>query len=198
MSDTESKTATRVPARPPMGRGPWAGAGMPVEKSMNFGPSAKRLAKRLQPEWLPLVLVTVLAVISVTFTVIGPRILGDATNLIFEGAISANLPAGATQEQIVAGLRASGQDQQADMLANMSLNPGAGIDFAALSRVLLLVLAIYALAFLFGWIQALVLNGVVQRTMYRLRADVESKVNRLPLSYFDRMPRGELLSRVTN
>jgi ATP-binding cassette subfamily B protein len=171
---------------------------MPAEKSMNFGPSAKRLLKRLQPEWLRLVLVTVLAVISVTFTVIAPRILGDATNLIFEGAISANLPAGATQEQIVAGLRAQGENQQADMLANMTLTPGSGIDFAALSRVLLLVLAIYALAFVFGWIQALVLNGVVQRTMYRLRADVETKVNRLPLSYFDRMPRGELLSRVTN
>ena len=198
MSDTETETETRVPARPPRGGGPFGGAGMPAEKSMNFGPSAKRLMKRLQPEWLPLVAVTILAVISVTFSVIGPRILGDATNIIFEGAISANLPAGATQEQIVAGLRADGKNDQADMLAGMNLDPGAGIDFEALSRVLLLVLAIYALAFLFGWIQALVLNGVVQRTMYRLREDVETKVNKLPLSYFDKMPRGELLSRVTN
>ena len=198
MSDTETETETRVPARPPRGGGPFGGAGMPAEKSMNFGPSAKRLLKRLQPEWLPLLAVTILAVISVTFSVIGPRILGDATNIIFEGAISANLPAGATQEQIVAGLRADGKNDQADMLAGMNLDPGAGIDFEALSRVLLLVLAIYALAFLFGWIQALVLNGVVQRTMYRLREDVETKVNKLPLSYFDKMPRGELLSRVTN
>lgn len=198
MSDTETETETRVPARPPRGGGPFGGAGMPVEKSMNFGPSAKRLMKRLRPEWLPLVAVTILAVISVTFSVIGPRILGDATNIIFEGAISANLPAGATREQIVDGLRADGQTQQADMLASMNLDPGSGIDFEALSRVLLLVLAIYALAFLFGWVQALVLNGVVQRTMYRLREDVETKVNRLPLSYFDKMPRGELLSRVTN
>ncbi|MBG6239682.1 ATP-binding cassette subfamily B protein [Mycetocola sp. CAN_C7] len=200
MSDTETETETQTPARPPRaGGGPWGGgAGMPVEKSMNFGPSAKRLLKRLQPEWMPLVLVTVLAVISVAFTVVGPRILGDATNIIFEGAISQNLPAGATEEQIVAGLRADGQNEQADMLAAMNLTPGSGIDFSALSRVLILVLAIYALAFLFGWIQALVLNGVVQRTMFRLRSDVETKINRLPLSYFDRMPRGELLSRVTN
>lgn len=200
MSDTETESTaeTRVPARPPMGRGPFAGAGMPAEKSMNFGPSARRLLKRLQPEWVPLVLVTVLAIISVTFTVIGPRILGEATNIIFEGAISINLPEGATQEQIVDGLRADGQNDQADMLAGMNLDPGSGIDFAALSRVLMLVLAIYALAFLFGWVQALVLNGVVQRTMYRLREDVETKVNRLPLAYFDKMPRGELLSRVTN
>lgn len=198
MSDTDTETETRVPARPPRGGGPFGGAGMPAEKSMNFGPSAKRLLKRLKREWLPLVAVTVLAVISVTFSVIGPRILGDATNIIFEGAISATLPAGATHEQIVDGLRADGQTQQADMLASMNLDPGSGIDFGALSRVLLLVLAIYALAFLFGWVQALVLNGVVQRTMYRLREDVETKVNKLPLSYFDKMPRGELLSRVTN
>ncbi len=196
---TETDTDTRVPARPPRPqRGPFGGAGMPAEKSMNFGPSAKRLVRRLQPEWLRLLLVTVLAVISVAFSVVGPRILGDATNIIFEGAISLGLPEGATQEQIVAGLRADGQNDQADMLAGMTLNPGSGIDFVALSRVLLLVLAIYALAFLFGWIQALVLNGVVQRTMYRLREDVETKVNTLPLSYFDKMPRGELLSRVTN
>lgn len=197
-TETENETVTRVPARPPMGRGPWAGAGMPAEKSMNFGPSARRLLRRLKPEWFPLVVVTVLAIISVTFTVIGPRILGDATNIIFEGAISMNLPEGATQEQIVDGLRADGQTDQADMLAGMNLDPGSGIDFAALARVLLLVLAIYTLAFLFGWVQALVLNGVVQRTMYRLREDVETKVNKLPLAYFDRMPRGELLSRVTN
>ena len=201
MSETETRTEApaRTPVRPPGGgRGPWGGAGMPVEKSMNFGPSAKRLARRLKPEWFLLVVVTVLAIVSVAFSVIGPRILGEATNIIFEGAISANLPAGATQEQIVAGLRAQGQTDQADMLAAMNLDPGSGIDFEALSRVLMLVLAIYVLAFLFGWIQALVLNGVVQRTMYRLREDVETKVNRLPLGYFDRMPRGELLSRVTN
>ncbi|MET1053166.1 MAG: ABC transporter ATP-binding protein [Mycetocola sp.] len=201
MSDTETETESTVPTRPPRpprGGGPWAGAGMPAEKSMNFGPSAKRLLKQLQPEWLQLVVVTVLAVISVALTVVGPRILGDATNIIFDGAISSTLPAGATQEEIVAGLRANGQTDQADMLASMNLTPGDGIDFDALARVLVLVLAIYALAFLFGWVQALVLNGVVQRTMFRLRSDVETKLNRLPLSYFDRMPRGELLSRVTN
>jgi ATP-binding cassette subfamily B protein len=171
---------------------------MPAEKSMNFGPSAKRLLGRLKPERMRIVLVTLLAVISVTLTVIGPKILGDATNILFEGVISKSLPAGVSQDQVVDGLRASGDTDRADMLASMNLTPGSGIDFAALSRVLLLVLVIYAFAFLFGWVQALVLNGVVQRTMYRLREDVESKINRLPLKYFDKMQRGELLSRVTN
>jgi ATP-binding cassette subfamily B protein len=171
---------------------------MPAEKSMNFGPSAKRLLGRLKPERMRIVLVTLLAVISVTLTVIGPKILGDATNILFEGVISKSLPAGVSQDQVVDGLRASGDTDRADMLAGMNLTPGSGIDFAALSRVLLLVLVIYAFAFLFGWVQALVLNGVVQRTMYRLREDVESKINRLPLKYFDKMQRGELLSRVTN
>ncbi|MFU8945765.1 ABC transporter ATP-binding protein [Mycetocola zhadangensis] len=198
MTDTDDTTETRVPARPPRGGGPFGGAGMPAEKSMNFGPSAKRLLGRLKPERMRIVLVTLLAVISVTLTVIGPKILGDATNILFEGVISKSLPAGVSQDQVVDGLRASGDTDRADMLAGMNLTPGSGIDFAALSRVLLLVLVIYAFAFLFGWVQALVLNGVVQRTMYRLREDVESKINRLPLKYFDKMQRGELLSRVTN
>ena len=201
MTDTEhdvDDAETRVPARPPRGGGPFGGAGMPAEKSMNFGPSAKRLLARLKPERAKLVLVTLLAVISVTLTVIGPKILGDATNILFEGIISKSLPAGVSQDRVIEGLRASGDTDRADMLAGMNLTPGSGIDFAALSRVLLLVLAIYAFAFLFGWIQALVLNVVVQRTMYRLREDVESKINRLPLKYFDKMQRGELLSRVTN
>ncbi|GGF02052.1 ABC transporter ATP-binding protein [Mycetocola zhadangensis] len=200
MSDTDvdDSAETRVPARPPRGGGPFGGAGMPAEKSMNFGPSAKRLLGRLRPERAKLVLVTLLAVVSVTLSVIGPKILGDATNILFEGVVSKSLPAGVTQEQVVDGLRLSGDTERADMLSGMNLDPGSGIDFAALSRVLLLVLAIYVGAFLFGWIQALVLNTVVQRTMYRLREDVESKINRLPLKYFDKMQRGELLSRVTN
>ncbi|WP_416046389.1 ABC transporter ATP-binding protein [Mycetocola zhujimingii] len=198
IDEVDDDAPVRVPARPPRGGGPFGGAGMPAEKSMNFGPSAKRLLARLRPERWKLVFVTVLAVISVTLSVMGPKLLGDATNILFEGVISQGLPSGASKEQIVDSLRATGDDDRADMLSGMTLTPGQGIDFGALSRVLLIVLAVYSFAFLFGWIQALVLNGVVQRTMYRLREDVEVKINRLPLKYFDRMQRGELLSRVTN
>ncbi|MGW9168314.1 ABC transporter ATP-binding protein [Agromyces sp. NPDC055658] len=182
-----------------MGGGPMAGMGMPAEKSMNFGPSAKRLIGRLKPERELVVFVILLGVVSVVFSVLGPKILGQATNIIFEGFVSLQMPAGVTQQQVVDQLRASGDTQQADMIASMqNIVPGQGIDFAALAAVLGLVLLLYVLASLFGWAQAYVLNGVTQRTVYRLRREVEEKIHRLPLSYFDKMQRGELLSRVTN
>ena len=195
MSDDKKTVAT---PRPPMQRGPFGGAGMPAEKSMNFWPSAKRLLGRLRPHRIGLAFVFVLTVLSVGFSVIGPKLLGEGTNLIFEGVISKTLPAGVTKSQIVEGLRAQGQDGQADLLSGMHLTPGVGIDIQALSMVLLWVLALYVASSVFGWLQAYVLNDVVQRTVYRLRQDVEDKINRLPLGYYDRMQRGELLSRVTN
>lgn len=194
-----SPTQQRMPARPPMGRGgPFGGMAIPAEKAMNFVPSAKRLLGSLRPERLRLLLVLILTVLSVTFAVIGPRLLGEGTNLIFSGFISRQLPAGTTKEQLLDRLRAEGNNGQADLLSGTPLNPGAGIDFAALTDVLRWVLILYVLASVFSWLQALVLNGIVQRTVYRLRADVEDKVNRLPLRYFDTVQRGELLSRVTN
>lgn len=193
-------TANRPP-RPPMGPGrggPFAGMNVPAEKAMNFLPSAKRLLGTLRPERMWLTLVLVLAVASVTLSVIGPRLLGEGTNLIFAGVVSKQLPAGVSKQQLIDGLRASGQNSKADMLRGMDLTPGIGIDFGALSSILLWVLVLYVLASAFGWIQAYVLNGVVQRTVYRLREQIEAKINRLPLRYFDSVQRGELLSRVTN
>ncbi|MDI3212260.1 ABC transporter ATP-binding protein [Arthrobacter sp. AL12] len=178
--------------------GPFAGMNVPAEKAMNFGPSAKRLLGQLRPERLWLVLVLMLAVVSVAFSVIGPRLLGEGTNLIFAGVVSRELPAGVSQEQLIAQLRAAGETQQADMLSAMTLTPGEGIDFAALATVLLWALVLYVLASGFMWMQAYILNGVVQRTMFRLREVIEAKINRLPLRYFDTVQRGELLSRVTN
>jgi ATP-binding cassette, subfamily B, multidrug efflux pump len=203
---TTGTSAPKAPARPTVGPGhsggprggPFGGMGLPVEKSMNFGPSAKRLAGKLRPERLWLALVLVLAVVSVSFSVIGPRLLGEGTNLIFSGVISKQLPAGVSKAQIIDQLRRAGNDGQADLLGGMSLTPGFGIDFAALTNVLMWVLILYILASVFSWLQAYVLNAVVQRTVYRLREEIEAKINRLPLRYFDGMPRGELLSRVTN
>jgi ATP-binding cassette, subfamily B, multidrug efflux pump len=199
-TDKSSTDVARIPrpAGGPGRGGPFAGMNVPAEKALNFGPSARRLLGELRPERAWLVLVLALAVVSVAFSVTGPRLLGEGTNLIFAGAVSKNLPAGASKEQVIAGLRASGQDAQADMLGAMTLTPGAGIDFAALANVLLWALALYVLASAFGWIQAYVLNGVVQRTVYRLRERIEAKIHRLPLRYFDSIQRGELLSRVTN
>lgn len=170
----------------------------PAAKALNFGPSAKRLMGKLKPEALLLLLVTALGSTSVYLSVQGPKILGDATNLIFSGFISAQLPAGATKAQIIAGLRATGKTQQADFLQNMDLTPGVGIDFTALGNVIFLALGIYAIASVLAWLQNFTLTGSVQRTVFRLRAEVEQKLHRLPLSYFDQQPRGELLSKVTN
>lgn len=196
--DQAPATPRPLPRRGPGGGGPFAGMQMPVEKSMNFGPSARRLLGRLTPHRGGVIAVLVFTVASVALSVIGPMLLGSATNIIFSGAISATLPADATQEQIIAQLRAEGDTQRADFLSGMTLTPGQGIDFPALHVVLGTVLAIYVLASVFGWLQGYVLNGIVQRTVYTLREEVESTINALPLRYFDRMPRGELLSRVTN
>ncbi|KQR81095.1 multidrug ABC transporter ATP-binding protein [Arthrobacter sp. Leaf337] len=194
-------TAVGRPPRPPMGPGrggPFAGMNIPAEKAMNFWPSARRLLGTLRPERLWLVLVIALSVAGVTLSVIGPRLLGEGTNIIFAGVVSKQLPAGMTKAQLIAQLRAAGENQKADMLSAMALTPGTGIDFTALASVLLWALVLYVLASAFMWVQAYVLNGVVQRTVFRLRERIEAKINRLPLRYFDSIQRGELLSRVTN
>ncbi|MCU1526976.1 MAG: transporter ATP-binding protein [Frondihabitans sp.] len=197
MSNASERPAT---PRPPAGRGPggpFAGQ-MPAEKSLAFGPSAKRLLRRLAPERTKLGLVVLLAIGSVLFSVLGPRLLGNGTNLIVAGAFSKNLPSGLTQAQVISGLRAKGQNQTADLLSGMHLTPGIGIDFVALSQILMIVLLLYIAGSVFSWLQSYILNGIVQRTVFRLRSDVEEKIHRLPLAYFDKTPRGELLSRVTN
>jgi ATP-binding cassette, subfamily B, multidrug efflux pump len=188
----------RGPARGPFGGGPFGGAGMPAEKPLNFRSSLRRMLGRLRPERAKLVAVIALGVTSVTFMVIGPKILGRATDIIFSGAIGKQLPANLTAAQVIAAARAAGHANVADMLARMNVIPGRGIDFAALGTVLLWALALYVAASVFSWMQGYLLNDVVQGTVYRLRAEVEDKLNRLPLRFFDQQPRGEILSRVTN
>ncbi|MBW9109965.1 ABC transporter ATP-binding protein [Microbacterium ureisolvens] len=181
----------------PIGRGPM-GQAMGGEKARNFGPSAKRLLAMLRPDRLLLFVVLVFSILSVTLSVIGPKLLGEGTNVVFAGFISLQVPAGMTKQQVIDQLVASGNEDQANMIAAMDFVPGAGVDFDQLARILTLVLIVYVFSSLFGWLQARILNGVVQRGMHRLRLQVEDKVHRLPLSYFDRVQRGELLSRVTN
>ena len=191
----------RIPNRPQgPTRGPahMMGAGQPAEKSMNFWPSARRLLGYLQPERPLVILVMILTVGSVTFSVVGPKILGNATNIIFEGIIGKMLPAGVSKDQVVAELNTKGQHGQADLISGMNVVPGQGIDFSRLAHVLLIVLGLYVLASLCMWAQAYVLNGVVQRTALRMRTSIEDKLHRLPLNYYDTVARGELLSRVTN
>jgi ATP-binding cassette subfamily B protein len=197
--DADTVRAARGMAAQRRGGGPpWAGAGQPAEKASDFGPSARRLARRLRPERAGVLVVLALGVIAVALNVIGPRVLGHATDVIFAGIIGKQLPAGLTEAQAAARARAGGNDTVARVIESQHVVPGVGIDFDALGAVLLGVIAIYLCAAVFGYGQGWLLNGIVQRTVYRLREDAEAKLNRLPLSYFDGQQRGEVLSRVTN
>jgi ATP-binding cassette subfamily B protein len=84
------------------------------------------------------------------------------------------------------------------MLSAMHLTPGSGVDFGALGGVVVLLIGLYVVSSIFAWMQGYIMAGVTQRTVYRLRTDVDVKLGRLPLRYFDGHPRGDLLSRVTN
>lgn len=172
--------------------------GAPPAKSKDFKGSLGRLLNELRSERKVLIAVLGLLTSSVTIGAFGPKILGRATDEIFNGFIGKRLPTGISKSQIVEGLRAQGKNAQADMLAKSGVTPGHGVDFTLVSHVLLLAIALYALASLFMWAQAYLMAGVTQRTVYRLRTLAEEKIGRLPLSYFDTQSRGDLLSRVTN
>jgi ATP-binding cassette, subfamily B, multidrug efflux pump len=141
--------------------------GVPTEKSKDFAGSSKRLFRRMGPERPKAYLVMALAVVSTALVVSGPKILGHATNVLFDGLRS----------------RARG---------------GVGIDFGELHLTLLIAVGLYLLGYVLAYLQSYVLAGVVQRSMFRLRGDVEQKIHAMPLSYLDRQARGDLLSRVTN
>ena len=170
----------RAPARGPFG-GPMGRGAAPIEKARSFGPSARRLLGTLRPERAGLIAVVLFGILSVGLTVLGPKLLGDGTNIVFAGFISLQFPAGTSEQQVVDSLVAAGQQEQADMISAMSFTPGAGVDFAALGAILLMVLTVYVLGSMFAWLQARLLNGIVQRAMHRLRMQVEHKVHRLSL-----------------
>ncbi|MEU1997149.1 ABC transporter ATP-binding protein [Nocardia gamkensis] len=172
--------------------------GAPGTKAKSFGPSLKRLLRRLAPERFQVGLIVALVIVSVVLNTIGPYILGKATNLVFDGVVGKQLPSGVTKDQAIEGLRAKGDNTFADMLGAMDVVPGVGVDFGAVGRVLALVLLLYIGAAVFGWLQGYLLNVVINRTVKRLRGEVEDKIHRLPLRYFDSAPRGDVLSRVTN
>lgn len=140
--------------------------GMPVEKSENFSATAKRLLRLMADEKYLVILIMFLAVVSVALVVLGPRILGHATDILFDGLTK--------------------RDGQ------------TGVNFESLHRTLFFALGLYVMSFVLAYSQTFMLAGVVQRTMFTLRADVEAKIHKLPLSYIDRHSRGDLLSRVTN
>lgn len=185
------------------GRGP-GGHGLMTAgaKTKDFKGSLKRLGGYLKPHTAKLIAVLLLAAASVSCNVAGPRILGTATNVLFEGVIGKTmgeqLPPGTTQAQAVEMLRASGQDTLADMISGMTITVGKGVDFTLMGKWLLLLAGIYLLGALLNWAQGYIMAGITQRTIYGLRKEVDEKLARLPLKYFDDNARGDTLSRVTN
>ena len=174
------------------------GGGSTPRKAKAFWPSATRMVGLLAPQKAALAVVFAMVIISVVLSVIAPKILGKAMDVIFGGVISKQMPSGITKEQAIEGARAQGQEKLADMLTAVDVVPGQGIDFDKLGHYLLIVLAMYAVSVLFMWLQGRILNSLVMRVIYDLRREVENKINRLPLSYFDTRQRGDLLSRTTN
>ena len=172
--------------------------GPPPGKAEAFWPSFKRMVGLLGAHRISLVVVALAAVGTVVLAVAAPKVLGQATNVIFEGVVSTMLPAGTTKAQAVEMLRARGMDDFASMLSAMDVVPGAGINYTRLGQILTVVLALYVGSGLLNWLQGWLLNRITVKVLYRLRAQVEDKVHRLPLSYFDTVQRGELLSRLTN
>lgn len=179
-----------------VGSDDWSGSA--PRKAKNFGGAFKRLLGLLAPYKATIVAVVGLTALSVALNVYAPRVTGRAMDEIFSGAIGAHLPQGASKDDVIAGLRADGNNQFADMLSGMDVTPGVGIDFERLAGFILAILGLYLVAAVLMWLQGFLLNRVVMRAVYRLRSDVEAKINRLPLSYFDTQQRGDVLSRTTN
>ena len=173
-------------------------AGPPPGKAEAFWPSFKRMVGLLGAYRVSLVVVALAAVGTVVLAVAAPKVLGQATNVIFEGVVSTMLPASTTKAQAIEALRARGMDDFATMLSAMDVVPGAGIDYTRLGRILTVVLALYVGSAVLNWLQGWLINRITIKALYRLRAQVEDKVHHLPLSYFDTVQRGELLSRLTN
>ncbi|OSZ62323.1 multidrug ABC transporter ATP-binding protein [Streptomyces pharetrae CZA14] len=180
----------------PMGR-MMAGTG-PDHRSLDFKGSGRRLAARFRPERFTLYALLLCVVISVGLSVAGPKILGEATDLVFAGIVGREMEPGATKEQVLQAMRERGDGDIADMLRSTDFTPGEGIDFTAVGNVLLFALAVFAVAGLLMAVATRLVNRIVNRTMYRMREDVQTKLSRLPLSYFDKRQRGEVLSRATN
>jgi len=172
--------------------------GPPPGKAEAFWPSFKRMVGLLGVYRVSLVVVALAAVGTVVLAVAAPKVLGQATNVIFEGVVSTMLPAGTTKAQAIEALRARGMDDFATMLSAMDVIPGAGIDYTRLGQILTVVLGLYVGSGLLNWLEGWLINRITIKALYRLRAQVEDKVHRLPLSYFDTVQRGELLSRLTN
>ncbi|WP_404815909.1 ABC transporter ATP-binding protein [Streptomyces thermolineatus] len=179
----------------PMGR---PGLGAPDQRSTDFKGSGRRLVAQFAPERATLYGMLAAVVLSVALSVAGPMVLGRATDLVFAGLVGQEMPPGASREQVLESMRGRGETDVADMLSGLDFTPGRGIDFGAVGAVLLTALAAFLAAGLLMAVATRLSNRAINRTVFRMREDLRAKLARLPLSYFDKRQRGEVLSRATN
>ncbi|MFZ3470040.1 ABC transporter ATP-binding protein [Streptomyces sp. 4.24] len=176
--------------------------GPPTTRTMDFKGSGKRLLRELARDRAKLWGMVLAVVASVAASVTGPKILGKATDLVFAGIVGREagqeMAPGATKEQALEAMRAKGQGGMADMLSGTAFTPGKGIDFGAVGAVALWALAVFTLAGLLMLVATRLSNHIMNAAVYRMREQLQAKLSRLPLSYFDQQKRGEVLSRATN
>ncbi|MFJ1562836.1 ABC transporter ATP-binding protein [Streptomyces erythrochromogenes] len=170
----------------------------PAQRSLDFKGSGKRLLGQIAQDRAKLWGMVLAVVGSVACAVVGPKILGEATDLVFAGIVGREMPAGVTKQQALDGMRARGDDGMTDMLSGTDFTPGRGIDFGAVGVVAIWALVVFTLAGLLMLVATRLSNHVMNGTLYRLREELQAKLSRLPLSYFDQQKRGEVLSRATN
>lgn len=201
----------RRPKNGGMGGGPMGGMSRPVEKAKDFKGTLKRLLGYLRPQMFKFIIVFIFAIVSTVFSIVGPKIAGKATTKLFEGvmskmalgqlntaqakidaAIKAN-PMMAKSPQVTAGLAKI----KAGVNKIMALN-GGKIDFAYIRHIMYLLIALYLISAVFSYAQQFIMASVAQKTVYKLRSDVDDKLSRLPLKFYDARTHGEILSRVTN
>lgn len=201
----------RAEIKPPMGRhgGPAGFAGRPVEKAKDFKGTFIRLAGYLKPQKFKLIVVFIFAILGTVFNIFGPKTLGKATTKIFEGVMSkkalADLLAAQDKLTRLAADPATATPKVLDSLnqvkagiAKIMSTNGGKIDFHYIQIIILILITLYLLSALFNYIQQYIMAGVAQKTVYKLRKDVDEKLSRLPLKFYDSRIHGDILSRVTN
>ena len=213
MAQQSMKKRQPVKMGGPMGGGMGAG-----EKAKDFKGTVKKLAKYLAEFRWHMLMVAVFAVGSTMFAIASPKILGGATNQIVEDYVSmkayetitsklpngASLPAGTTGADVLKRLPNQSEIErqippnQLETIKKLDLSRRPEFHFDAVWRVVSLLIGLYILSAIFRYIQTWLMTQVTQTVTFRMRRQLSEKINRLPLSYFDKQTYGEVLSRVTN
>lgn len=189
-NNAKNQTSQSGMGHGPMGRGGWGAMGRPVEKAKDFRGTLRRLLQYFVPEKFLLSIVVAAAVLGTVFNIVGPKILGLATTKLFDNLIASFI------------VQARNQIIRKELLQNPTLSiqiaPVPGIEFGYIGRVMVILLGLYIVSAIFIFIQQYLMAGVAQRTIYKLRKEVDEKLSRLPLKYFDGRTHGEILSRAVN